>query len=1317
MKKLFYTLACTALLFCLFTTQAQAFKRPGTGEVTAPPVAPPASDDVVTGPVEEPTPVYPMYTVYTPKITQLHNANAMVHNEDGVPVYYIPTLESLPVSLKDLVTNITVDDDEHKFALVYEGYFDTEAHTASATNSSAANDDSISVKASQDIYSDIYATPALKAIGYDLLLSSEEYKMSVTGSQVVCDYKVTTVDSSTLTYNTIVMDLYKALGLYKYDIKFAFGIDPEFDPNTSPILQELSVLTSDGGNEGIDDSEANTYVAVTRTNPEQYWKQYLDDGIMLVNEDSTKEACEVYNSGVSKASNANLTYAEFFQVACAMLNLYGESALTSQEVEAYLNVYGAVFPKGMFTEDQSSCVKYLVAKGIVDPDYFTDNDVEYDDYVTYDGIEDILYRIKNPDARLTIKMESLIQPSLQAAGYTSANVTVATGISDYAEYDYDTSQYYDFFIQVKGITKFYAKSTVTSSEVQSSGGVYSSEASETSTTKVSGEKPIKVVASSNLRLTPTQAITEATQPVTQTQDGSANKFTYMYNGVVDIDGSKYYHFKVNPSYFADCNTFYLTYEWKSKTSETDAYVEEPYDNSSVKYVEIAAKPYGGIYSYTKQKDGSYKWKRTTFKKANADYTYKDKTTVKKTIKATASSTRKIVSVGVSADKIDKANISSCDTGTEYNWSVMFNNQGVITGKSIKVSDDHGGVYAMWFESTSGGVDKYRLEILTNDVAGFRDTEFFNYLSTNDVKSQEGYYRAEDGSLLVSFNYLKDKGLATGITKLDNDAGYLLTLGDYGTNVALMTSDSTNYIIVGDTIYGNPNGETLVAVSDNDFYINYRACLGWSGTYTCVSTGDGNIMAMSANEFNQAGGSVTNSVKAIKTFFPDASTNLLFTEIKYTAQGVNKAGFSLAGSYGLSPYTIVMADENGCDYLFVWHLNDVVVKGKDKKRTVPEDEDKAARQKFQSLTGIVLEKQSNYSLKMFTLDRDTKYKGLKFVKVRSLTSNLGSQDITYGWVYTPPTYKSITKALNAYANSALTNVSNKDKVKKALILPIFKYDGKYYDANVNMCTDSSGGELKYVGTMLGSMCTRNESDKVANLNKEGIYEFSTETFTNDWNVITAPVGMFAEYKNMGKKEASSCTSGALYFGTSKCSIRNNTVTIAGKPTAFDSNEVAVCTYKGVGASSIYAVTANSTSLGSDVLEEVDSTIEHFIDDPASMVDWGQYKFDRLTKNLDAWSTVALIFILNILPRVAMLLFFVLMLLSLIRDVKPWKMFCQRVFDVYSFLTMGHMSVDTIDTKKVMIISLVCMSLFIMIMDGQLFNFIIFIAKFLIALYQK
>jgi predicted PurR-regulated permease PerM len=154
----------------------------------------------------------------------------------------------------------------------------------------------------------------------------------------------------------------------------------------------------------------------------------------------------------------------------------------------------------------------------------------------------------------------------------------------------------------------------------------------------------------------------------------------------------------------------------------------------------------------------------------------------------------------------------------------------------------------------------------------------------------------------------------------------------------------------------------------------------------------------------------------------------------------------------------------------------------------------------------------------------------------------------------------------------------------------------------------------------------------------------------------------------------------------------------------------------GSSSVYAVTLESTTLG-DILTAIDQELEYTLNDPENLVDWSQYKFERLIQNLDAWSTVVLIFVLNILPRVAVLLFFILMLLSLMKDWKPFQMFCHRWFDPFKFLTLGHISVDNVNLKRLLIISLICISLMMVIMDGQLFNFIIWIAKALVAITQR
>ena len=323
---------------------------------------------------------------------------------------------------------------------------------------------------------------------------------------------------------------------------------------------------------------------------------------------------------------------------------------------------------------------------------------------------------------------------------------------------------------------------------------------------------------------------------------------------------------------------------------------------------------------------------------------------------------------------------------------------------------------------------------------------------------------------------------------------------------------------------------------------------------------------------------------------------------------------------------------------------------------------------------------------------------------------------------------MVEAINDYIESGSDDVQNASDHTDVLAIPIIRFGNSYYDVNFNTCTDAPGSAQLPVGTLpyrVIKPCSSHSSmwDYYTRIAPDGTYVNVPlkDINGNDTGVVdnavlyTAPVSNFARLKALGNCKASEIPSGSLYYGTSKAKVVDGSVTITGNKTSFSADSDSVCTYKGISNTSVYAVTEGYSSIGSFV-EAAEEKLELLYNDPLQLVDWEAYTFSRLIQNVDNWSSIVLIFCLNVLPRVFMLLFFVLMLLSLIANAKPWRMFNQKVFDVYKFLTFGHISVDTVNMKQLFFTSMICLSIFFVIMDGQLFNFIIWICKFFIALYQ-
>ena len=1291
LKRFIGTLTAIAATMLLSTSVSAAITVPGPEEEKGT-VTPSPGDNSDTD--VEIDYQHPAYTVYTPKVTMLHNVNAMLA-ENGYSVYYMPTLSDLPVNLADYVTDLTVGSEKHEFALVYDGYFDTEAQLQSPTSVSS---DVVSANTSKTVYSAEDSSRALNTIGYDLLLSNEDFLMSVKDGNINIDYIPYKVSSSNLTTETCVMDLYKAVGVFEYNFTFAFGVDKDFDANKSPILQELSVLTSQSKSDGLDISEAKTYVAVSRTKPELYWERCQRDGIFSGGlqysgvSDYIGNDCsvsEIYNR------NDNLTLGEFCCLARAIMNLYGEPVITETERQAFYQAYGVDYQASTFSSDEIyESVMYLSAKGIIEP-----SGLDFNKPVTYQDIDPILGRIADEDARLTIKNSAVINNTLTAAGYSPATVSITDEVSYYSVTDYADKDFYDFYIEFCDATTYKVYSKPTDNSAKSSAGAITATVSNSGT---STENNVALASTANLKLLVDGKVV----------DNASNYYRFLgieektYTVWDDTTESfqevtkYYYHFKVNvlSGKFKNVTLHYAT----DTTTETAVGTFKDFTLPNTD---------GGIYDY---EDGSFVYHK--FSDIGYDTSYIDKES-HNNIYGKMSANSCIISMHIENTTLNKGTLQAYSVDG-INWMALLDNNGSPKyNVAIDVASD---IRAFLFSGTSVGSDSSRLEIVTSNTDKVKNSKF--YKNTTVKTSAPGYYRSSDGSLLVSYRYLEKLGLVTGIQELDTGKGYMITVESSssttisGMNVVLMTSSETNYVIVGDTIFPNKDGETLVEAYGDDYYINYRACLGWTGRYAVVSVGDGQVFALTLSDFNSSTiFHVNNSVKQVTTFYPNATTGVMFTNVS-TSQAIDYSkeyyGMNLSGSYGLSPYIVVMADEQGKDYLFVWHRNDVVTEDGDVVN-VDSAEDDSAREKFRQLTNITVPKKIDYSLKMFALYRDgtNPVDGFKFSKISYSNHTYGNIQCTLGWIYSPRLFSSVKDAINTYAECSTK-----------LAIPIFECNGTLYDANVNMCSDGVGNPLCKVGIMPASMLGKDAS-LLASFSDNNGAAYTTAKPTElgygdavqEYQIYTAPVAMFAQLKGLGTKEAKSVNNGVIYFGTSRCVAKGSTITISSHRTSMDSSTSAVLTYKGVGSNCIYAITTDSTMIG-EILESVESAISSWVEDPKNKVDWDAYKFSTLSANIDAWTTVLLIFILNILPRVCSLLMLILMALACIKNVPFWRKFCQKHFDIYSFLTLGHQSVDTINTHRIFFTSMICSGLFIIIMDGHLFNLMILISELFIELYQ-
>ena len=1257
------------------------------------------------------------YNHYTPKVTSLRSVNAALANYDGASVYFIPRLEDFPTDLTETVTNLTDRNGvQHRFAVVYGGYFNTDVDYIQAYS----EDPNVSrLMTSKKVYSAEDNSRLLNLVGYDLLLRSEQFVITTGDGLINMEYNPVKVGNSYIDAQTAIMDLYKAVGVYEWDIQFAYGIDEDFDANSSPILQQIGVLTSLEGTQGFDTSESLVWVAATRTNPEQYWQRCLNDAIFDGGLHTVTAGTGTYVGSETSVSRSygryeSLSLGEFCTIARAIMTLYGEPVMTREEMEACVLAYGMVLPDGGMDPEIRDAILYLTAKGIIDP-----SEKNFNADITFASIEDILLRIADKDSRLTIKTTNL--GVLASKGFAKIDeVTLVSPDTNVQVINTTDLQYLDFLVELNSSTAFYITRAQSTTYIP------------TSTDPKLSALPITLT--SNFQ---NGQIAMSTQNMVLNGRNQSDGIWRLI-GIETHDNKDYYHFKVNTVLLGDSITFdYYPDESRS---------EEIYQGEAF----TLPNSNGGVYSLT---NGS--WTYNTFEELGYDNTYFDNSNedYQRWRKELQMDSMQLIVLDTTSNALAaNASLLTADHPNGIQWDNIFQGNIPVTSERRSITGNGSSFTAfatsVSFAATSSNSDRWRIEIYTTDVNKIINSIWFKavvqntettFNSGNDIT---GFYRGSDNTLLVSVTWLNSVGLVQTIDEL-GDGVYVMHVKNGGTesNVIIYDNKTNGFIMVGDTLYPKRNSsEVLLEHVGSTTYINYKALIGWSESVVLIPTGStSSIMALGTNsfrinryEYEQDSDYWTNSnevnSQAITSITDGTSLYMSIARI-YSGKKrdgqveISARGLSMISSYALSPYIIVSCNDNGYDYLFTYHIRDF---GNPDTSTESE-----ALAKFEELTGFRIESDETYCLYMYKLniadhkkatgvsmndihrngDTDLNNDGFTYATRVVKSRNLGDVETAYGWVYSIPVYNDIRTAIEAYANCetrqllpfAMLNDGRSHYYRNNTI----------YDVNVNAAKRTVNDPYEDPGILFAKAANSKEIQLVEITSNGKIQKvYPAVNLSENVVMIPAPAGAWSTFKgdtNMTIKDIARDNQ-AIYYGTMKAYYNktDNALYVDNLPLSVDGSTPVSRTYLGTYGNTVYVVNGMSIGL-TRIIDKFTDQLSAIIHKPRTKVDWDRFKFERLVYEIDGWSTVLLIFILNLLPRACMFLFMCLLVLSMIANVKPWQKFCNNTFDVYKFLTLGHVSVQTVNTKRLFITSIACLAIFFMIMDGLLFEFIIWFSQ--------
>lgn len=1401
------------------------------------------------------------YNVYAPKITCIHNLNALfasVRNvEDGEDkavapdVYYIPTLESLPFDLKNFIIGLGEEDKngfrKSKFSLVYDGFFNSETEPFLYDGSSGRRDTSAGITGRAHTSKSVstqYNDKALEMIGYDLLLKKEVIKARASGGGWEFTYTATPAGTDVLTAQVAAMDIYKAVGAFEYDVTYAFGEDEEFDANTSPILQSLGFLTDkNSGEQGFDVSEGMTYVGVTRTIPRLYWERYTDDGINLGVTDLDKnDLSTIYHMAAPIQSSTKINMLQFCNMAVAIMNLYGESAISPEEELQFQQTcsrYLLNVPEA--TQVELDSLKYLIIKGIIKPQDLKDVDwqggchlysVDRQDIPT-NYVLGMLGRIADKDSRFSMPEPESDSQELLDAGFMETNITT-TDATSITQANTNSRLAYDYLIEITDKTANYLSPRNIEEKEDTNAGDETDKMDSLDQLDVTHEENKGTFHGTNIAhvadvmkhgvnilydidgtpyfldtgsivLDPTSELKPAMSPSQldsfDDSDPTAGiKPRYYYYGVVEFGGKYFYHFKFNQKAIDQLGSVKFTFETYSKKYKS-VELEHVDDEDGLDDIRVKdlSQPNsftlggstgdGGVYALV-----NGQWKQHFFSDLNFSEEFIDSSRYVAAPMAAKDYSTLIFYMNedqLEGNKKGKGKngaytwaefLKNIDAG-KIDWHDMIDNKntGDFYDKAVPINNEIGAEMfayglrpAARSEKDNGGKDigpYIRVEVITDNPDAVLDSNFVKRSlkkATDGVESLKGYYRqnSEDGksTLLVSIDYLKQNDIISDFTKVA-DGVYCMISNKYDNNIIINVEH--NLIIVGNTVFAvnelqSKSGsrtklekdkstgidkEILYTKVGNKEYVNYRACFGWSGDFSILAdNNESGVMATSPGMYGIeeklfGDSKLEYGVEEVMTYMPSSTTKTMTIDMVshealdkdgnwiMSGNKIKANGILMTGTYALAPYLIVHHESAlEKDYLFVWHFNDVMDSAGDNHK-ITQATSKNSLEVLKNLLGIEIKAQKGYRLVYYELDKQAEAEdnaGFKYVQIhnQSIAAESSWGTATLGWVYEPPKFK-VQDAIDTYAK---TGAKKGHKLEKGdLAIPIFSIDKwfksvKYGDANVNTCSEDKAGDRFSLGTM---PCTFSNSVKngLVVVKNDGSMKKANKKIagdaygedTSNYYIWTAPVALFNQIKALGFNEVQSLDNVSVYYGTAACNATAGKLTIKGTSTAVETKSEAIVAYKGSSKNSLYVINDGVNYL-KDFMQEVETKLEFLLSESSQVVDWDKYSFNRLVANLDSISSIVYLFILSVVPRIAEFLFFILILLSLIVDFKPWQKLCRNWFDIYDALTMGHQNVDTINTKTMVLVSCWALALFIMIEGGTLFNFIIWISKSIVEIYQ-
>ena len=1279
-----------------------------------------ADDDDDSGPWHV---IVDNWQTHKPRVTALRSLNAYLATDKGQAVYYVPTLEELP-NIKNAVADTTdYRGNNQKFAAVYDGYFDQMCCEALVRKSDGTYSKTPAIVQSEGRDK----VRELTTLGYDFLLTDETITdIAPSGEDVNAGYSVHKLDlaNGRVDLNTALMDIYKAVGQEKYDITYIFTPDSGLTVTSSPIQGELSLNLSQY--DSVDNSAGKAWVFVTRTNPSLYWKQAVYDGIVLDAEAFTGNP----NADNSSAKSTIVTLADFCNYAYNIMNIYGEPVMTAGERSILLQLYGTVVPYSACPAE-AKAIETFIAKGIISPG-------DDQQYLNWNSEIDpgymltLLMRIADINARTTYKdVQITLDASLIDEGYYQANLTLepssvieftqASGIAR-------TTNYYDYQLSAKEFERL-SKSF--------------------NTNNVSLElfipTHLAIVGPDGTAFPITTQVTPYTKKVYSKDYPGVSYVQSSYDAGTDgplmqfavSDGMQDGYLKLRIAAFDIQDLLH---------GDGMYYFTLINDKGQLASDYFKVKPGGGTYYESGSRNDYYDDELLTDSDTSIEYSNADE--IQQIIdlykedpeKAKKEADELISNYGPSWTTAEiEAILEAASGGTPlaagdyvYLMQIRSGQEGSISvksksGDSKSLKDILAGteVDGMFYVDPNN----------TNDLAFKKVSDLwyqvYNGETSGDLKER---IRTTSGNLDTRVAFCKEEEELLVSTKYLIESDYIVreptVVGEvleFSTNYSNIYLDRENKrVVVGACVYDvrNLDSDEIWRKMEDGYFVNFRAVLGWTGDYLVFKTDEGNISVSvtSGDKYNP----YTFPIR-LNSILGDSSTGVrlpgtvgdsVYIQGNNAMRGYgNDNGVPMTSMYPFANYFVYMHPETADgrsdyiqDWLFVFKPKDVKVNG-----NKVEYDDSASRSKLSEVGLEVKNLSDDITVWAYPLNH-TEEDGMPYEM---------SWTKEYGYTYTPDS--NITSSADFYVNYFDTSAVLKGKDRPSCVLPYMLIDNTVHCLNYNVYYTQDAGEdnkLDY-GTTPISVLFEDTSGFLSVLQK-GLLAFKNIVIDTDehagitmFPAVTSPALWFVDRVERDLESIKRATSNGAkaYWGTSPITFKNvngetrlkiGSVDLTdklGKQTYMVLRDTSkkhgqVGTWYSVSSLTQMGFDKNNSDIDSDEIITGPSAGE--LSSKTDIIDWDEFTASRLMETGEIAIAVAMVLVLNIMPRIALFLFLLLIMLGVIQNVKFWQMFCDRVFDVYKFLTFGRYDVHTFRQSRMFIHSIIAMAIFALFMDGTIIH---------------